>query len=233
MSLPEYGPQARPVVMLEGRPTHGGEGNVREAENIVDLTSETSSRSSARPAVDDPTNVGNRRHITLVPSGFECVAHPVFFRTEPLITSPAASAVGVDRFAARDTATSNARQRRRPQSRRFQPERTSTSPSITSFEAPWDRDDVGEHLATLGSDGIARNNRRRSSNDLLEGRSQREHQDRDTAGEIADDGRAATLDVAESSRYEREVDVICPICLGKFEEPVTLTTCLHTFCHTW
>ncbi|CBN79874.1 hypothetical protein Esi_0538_0001 [Ectocarpus siliculosus] len=36
-----------------------------------------------------------------------------------------------------------------------------------------------------------------------------------------------------SGRGGREVHSVCPICLGKFEEPVTLTSCLHTFCHTW
>ncbi|CAN0522847.1 unnamed protein product, partial [Ectocarpus sp. 8 AP-2014] len=35
-----------------------------------------------------------------------------------------------------------------------------------------------------------------------------------------------------SGRGGREVHSVCPICLGKFEEPVTLTSCLHTFCHT-
>ena len=126
---------------------------------------------------------------TLVPSGFECVAHPVFFRFNELHT-PASAAPLPD-------AASAAAERRR-----LDATSTLTTTIGQTAAAAW-------NVETLGKGG----------------------------GLGADDLRAA----AEGSKgvggvergEEREVDAVCPICLGKFERPVTLTSCLHSFCHTW
>lgn len=39
--------------------------------------------------------------------------------------------------------------------------------------------------------------------------------------------------VADSKSWGREVDVTCPICLSRLERALTLTSCHHTFCHVW
>lgn len=113
---------------------------------------------------------------TLVPSGFECVAHPVFFRISELATPSAAP-----------TAASATAERRR-----LDATSTPTTTINQTAAAAWDVETLGKG----GNFGV-------------------------------DDLRAA------ERGDEREVDSVCPICLGKFERPVTLTSCLHSFCHTW
>eukprot|EP00752_Nemacystus_decipiens_P009329 g8337.t1 len=134
-----------------------------------------------------PTSLSHWRQqrSTFVPSGFECVAHPVFFQ----LSAPPSSA------AAPSAASATAE--RRPLAATSTP--TTTINQTTA--AAWDVGNLGKG----GSFG-------------------------------ADDLRSAaegSTGVGGSERGgEREVDAVCPICLGKFERPVTLTSCLHSFCHT-
>ncbi|CAN0097514.1 unnamed protein product, partial [Laminaria digitata] len=123
------------------------------------------------------SSTSRQRH-TLVPSGFECIAHPVFFRSEPFAPPPPSPA------ALRGA--------------------TSTT-TIRASVSAWNEEDDGGLIAALGTEE-------------LEGGS-----DCDAGG----DGHAS-----DGGGSGREVDVECPICLGRFERQVTLTSCLHTFCHT-
>lgn len=124
----------------------------------------------------------HRSRNTLVPSGFECVAHPVFLRAENdlAIASAASAAAAAAATERRDRAASD----RTP---------TTTIGPTASAAAAWDAD--AENFGRGGDLGAA--------------------------------------DSSSGDRAGREVDSVCPICLGKFERPVTLTSCLHTFCHTW
>jgi len=111
---------------------------------------------------------------SLVPSGFECVAHPVFLRAD------------LSRSLAATTATTAAASTG---------SRGNTITTISqTAAAAWDVETLGK------GDG-----------------------DHDFG---ARKGRGAAAG-------DREVDPVCPICLGKFERAVTLTSCLHSFCHTW
>ncbi|CAN0501447.1 unnamed protein product [Ectocarpus sp. 12 AP-2014] len=124
------------------------------------------------------SSASRRGRDTLVPSGFECVAHPVFFRNDvsagssnyaaPLPTSTKAATL-----AMRSTTTIDP-----------------TAAAAWDVEALEGEDDSGRDIDAPGNASIS------------------------------------------SGRGGREVHSVCPICLGKFEEPVTLTSCLHTFCHT-
>lgn len=138
-----------------------------------------------RPA--SPSQRRQQRN-TLVPSGFECVAHPVFFRVSELHT-PAST-------AAPPTAASAAAERRRLD--------TTSTPTTTISQTAavaWEVEALGKG-GNFGADDL-----------------------RGTAAGKGDGG----IERGEA----REVDAVCPICLGKFERPVTLTSCLHSFCHTW
>lgn len=137
-----------------------------------------------RPA--SPSQQGQER-TTLVPSGFECVAHPVFFRVSELFSPPAPG-----RPTSNNAASATAERRRLD---------ATTSPTTTISQtaaAAWDVEALGKG-GNFGSDALR-------------------------GGEGSGVGGIGK---------EREVDAVCPICLGKFERPVTLTSCLHSFCHTW
>lgn len=141
-----------------------------------------------------PTSPSQQRQQrnTLVPSGFECVAHPVFFRVSELST-PSSSSTAAPPPAASAT-TAAAERRRRDASA------TPTTTISQAAAAAWDVETLGKG-GNVGADDLRG----------AEGKG---------AGEV-DRGE------------EREVDAVCPICLGKFERPVTLTSCLHSFCHAW
>ncbi|CAM9582808.1 unnamed protein product [Ectocarpus fasciculatus] len=126
---------------------------------------------------DPRASASHRVRDTLVPCGFECVAHPIFFRNDnvsdyaaPAPTSTAATAAA----SAMHTTTT------------IDP----TAAAAWDVEALGGGDDPGVDTDAPGNARIS------------------------------------------SGRDGREVHSVCPICLGKFEEPVTLTSCLHTFCHT-
>ncbi|CAN0229371.1 unnamed protein product [Pylaiella littoralis] len=137
-----------------------------------------------RPASPSPQR---RSRNTLVPSGFECVAHPVFLRadTDLALASVASAASAAASAERRHHAVAS--------------DRTPTTTICPSAAAAVAWDDA-ETLGSGGDSGAAEN--------ALKG---------------SPDG---------GDRAVREVDSVCPICLGKFERPVTLTSCLHTFCHT-
>ncbi|CAB1116234.1 unnamed protein product [Ectocarpus sp. CCAP 1310/34] len=122
-------------------------------------------------------SASRRGRDTLVPSGFECVAHPVFFRNDVSDGSSDYAAPPTSNTAARSAMNST----------------TTIDPTAA---AAWDVE------ALEGGDDSGR--------------------DTDAPG------NASII----SGRGGREVHSVCPICLGRFEEPVTLTSCLHTFCHT-
>ncbi|CAM9775304.1 unnamed protein product [Scytosiphon promiscuus] len=116
---------------------------------------------------------------TLIPSGFESVAHPVFFR---IIDVPP------------DSSTPSRRRRREASSTTSTTTIGPTATAARNLDALETESDLG-----LGT-GAA---------------------DRGAGSSKSKDGRGL-----------REVPSVCPICLEKFEQPVTLTSCLHTFCHT-
>lgn len=121
---------------------------------------------------------------SLVPSGFECVAHPVFFRISELSTQSSAAPTAASATAER---------------RRLDATSTPTTTISQTAAAAWDVEALGKG-GSLGASDL-----------------------RGAAGGIRGGAQGG----------EREVDAVCPICLGKFERPVTLTSCLHSFCHTW
>lgn len=126
---------------------------------------------------------------SLVPSGFECVAHPVFFRISELTPSSAASSVAAASL---------------PGTRRLDTTSRPTTTISQTAAAAWDIEALGKG-GNGGADALA----------AAEG--------------------SISRGVGGSGRREekREVDALCPICLSKFERPVTLTSCRHSFCHTW
>lgn len=198
--------------------------NGTSADNTADtpfLTAEAEADSST-----------SRRRHTLVPSGFECIAHPVFFRSEPFAPppSPAALSANALRRAARAPATSRLGNRS---------SRGATSTAIRATVSAWNEEDG--LIAALGTEGL----QGRSGCDA-EGGGHTNWGDDDIGfgSGLGDDssggsvvgagGAAARGDGGRGgSGSGREVDVECPICLGRFERQVTLTSCLHTFCHTW
>ncbi|CAN0567013.1 unnamed protein product, partial [Ectocarpus sp. 12 AP-2014] len=124
------------------------------------------------------SSASRRGRDTLVPSGFECVAHPVFFRNDV--------SAGSSNYAALLPTSTKAATLAMRSTTTIDP----TAAAAWDVEALEGEDDSGRDIDAPGNASIS------------------------------------------SGRGGREVHSVCPICLGKFEEPVTLTSCLHTFCHT-
>lgn len=145
------------------------------------------------------TRRARRRLHTLVPRGFECVAHPVFFRSE------------IAQWYAR-------------QADEFRDE-TTRQPFDTVGEG---RGEQGQLQGDDITSGLVANIADEALEDI-------EGADATRVLAIASDDAAAAHGTAAGLEKKggRVPDLDCPICLSRFEQPVTLTTCLHTFCHMW
>eukprot|EP00904_Undaria_pinnatifida_P007293 jgi/Undpi1/3694/HiC_scaffold_16.g07064.m1 len=210
----EYGPQLRPAPWLPQ--------SLPSDDNIdsggADNTNASFFRVAVAPEADSSSLTSSRRRHTLVPSGFESIAHPVFFRYDPFPPPPPAPAASPGTNALRRAARASATPRlgegppvgRGP---------TSTSTRIGASVSTWTEEDGGALISAALGTG-------------LEGRS-----DSDAGGDGHKSGGGGGGGGARGKEGRggsgREVDVECPICLGRFERQVTLTSCLHTFCHTW
>lgn len=154
-----------------------------------------------------PAAVGTALQRTLVPRGFECVAHPVFFRY-----------VNDDE----DTIT-RATQERGPRRRT--------------------NDESASHLTEAASTNSS--SVRASAASVITSSTLRNHPDIAALSTLEDDGLNDEKNTTNSknrvnpgngghhSSGQRELDVVCPICLERRQMPVTLTSCLHTFCYSW
>lgn len=189
---------------------------------------QTSSNNPVLSPCDRGSDAAGARQI-FVPSGFECVAHPVFFQAAS--TPPSAA---------------NAHEERRNQSlieRCYYPQhQASTRSSATNSGSgrAWDSSSRGrlrlEHQPrpqefVTGSSLVKSElfgDTRDGGTGIGDARDSR-HDEAVTGGSAEDRMGLSGTGVASG----REVDRVCPICLGRFEDPVTLTSCLHSFCHTW
>lgn len=204
-SMPVYGPQPRPALQqAPNSSSTSSSGNnssqqqqLHQQQQSFPLSGVPSSSSSSR-----------WRSGSLVPSGFECVAHPVFFRTGP---SSGGGGSGGDRGGGMMGRAPTA----------------SSATNTASLSSHDHEDDAG--LALALSTDLVGNNITTSSNDNSDGIAGGGESKK--ADGVSEGGSAIAR--TASAGGERDVDVVCPICLDRFDQPVTLTSCLHTFCHTW
>lgn len=151
--------------------------------------------------------VGTALQRTLVPRGFECVAHPVFFRygddDEDTVTRATR-----ERGPRRRTNDESASRLRAAASTTSAPVRASVA-SVTTSSTRRNHPDIAA-LSTLEDDGLD-----------------------DEGSTINSKNRVNPGSGGHNSSGQREMDVVCPICLERRQMPVTLTSCLHTFCHSW
>lgn len=215
-SYPEHGLQPRWASRADI--SHGA-----TVENAAESAGRSTPNHSYSLGVDHPdhpqqqagsvmtrTGTPPRQPHPLVPSGFECVAHPVFLQQHQTGFRSAAAAlyeqprlrrqdvsIVPPRSGGRASSTGAGSDRQQPQQFRLQEQRDQR-----------DNDTVTEIFV---SDCREEEYREERSGDVHPG------------GAMKGAGDGA----------EREVDVVCNICLSRFEQPVTLTSCLHTFCHTW
>lgn len=228
MPFLEFGPQLRPAPSPRQNPSSDDNGTSGDNNNTAaSFLLEPEAEADSSP----PTS--RRRH-TLVPSGFECVAHPVFFRAEllspPPSPSPAALSANALRRAARTPSTPRLGDR---------PGGGATSTAVRASVSAWSEKDDGGLIEALGTEEL----KGRSDCAAGEGKYSSGGDGASGAGSGLGDGSsggcgAGSVTVRGKGRDEesgsgREVDVECPICLGRFERQVTLTSCLHTFCYTW
>lgn len=137
---------------------------------------------------------------TLVPRGFERVAHPVFFGSH-------LSTVG------RSVEWGDVRN----DSDRVQQQRQAEAPNN-------DPSTTGSFVrASYEQSGGVRVKKREEGGGATEKIAKPGH----------DASTARNARVGGKKAVERDVDSICPVCLLRLKEPVTLTSCLHTFCQEW
>lgn len=150
--------------------------------------------------------VGTAPRRTLVPRGFECVAHPVFLRYSN----------DDDDTVIRATRERGPRRRTHDGSASHLTVAASTTASVrtsvasvTTSSSRRNHPDIAS-LSALEDDGLD-----------------------DRSNKINSNNRADPGSGGHHPSGQRELDVVCPICLERRQMPVTLTSCLHTFCYSW
>lgn len=144
-----------------------------------------------------------RQLYSLVPQGFEAVAHPVFFSSDlarwyGLRTAEHENSSGVEQATPSGPA-GGARQV-------FQEDLVATESFVSLTDEDSGNVQHGERDGRSGSAGTNGAAIQSSPHDAA---------------------------VADNKPWGREVDVTCPICLSRLERALTLTSCHHTFCHVW
>lgn len=145
-----------------------------------------------------------RQLYSLVPQGFEAVAHPVFFSSNlaqwyGLRTAEHEDSSGAEQVAPSGPAGG---------ARQVLQEDLVATESFVSLTDEGDGDvQDGERDGRSGGAG--------------------------TNGAVIQCSPNDAAAVADSKSWGREVDVTCPICLSRLGRALTLTSCHHTFCHVW
>lgn len=205
-SMPVYGPQPRPALQQAPNSSTSSSSGSSQQQQLH--------QQQSFPLSSVPSSSSSRwRSGSLVPSGFECVAHPVFFRTG---SSSGGGGGGGGGSGGDGGGGMMGRATIAP---------SATNTTVVSLSSHDHEDDAGLALA-LSADLAGNNSSSNDNSDIINGSGESKK-----TGDVSEGGSAIVRTAAAGG--ERDVDVVCPICLDRFDQPVTLTSCLHTFCHTW